>query len=96
MAGELLYAMAVRSRWSCAASIPGTLSILPDAPHLQLSGQPPEKQLNERVTRGKVELSLTVQTVDAADTVVAVNQELAKSYRQACGTCLRRWRSRTM
>ena len=42
-----------------------------------------KKQLNERVTRGKVELSLTVQTVDAADTVVAVNQELAKSYRQA-------------
>ena len=40
-------------------------------------------QLNERVTRGKVELSLTVQTVDAADTVVAVNQELAKSYQQA-------------
>ena len=43
----------------------------------------PKKQLNERVTRGKVELSLTVQTVDAADTVVAVNQELAKSYQQA-------------
>ena len=42
-----------------------------------------KKQLNERVTRGKVELSLTVQNVDAADTVVAVNQELAKSYRQA-------------
>ena len=42
-----------------------------------------KKQLNERVTRGKVELSLTVQNVDAADTVVAVNQEMAKSYRQA-------------
>ena len=42
-----------------------------------------KKQLNERVTRGKVELSLTVQNVDAADTVVAVNQELAKSYQQA-------------
>ena len=42
-----------------------------------------KKQLNERVTRGKVELSLTVQTVDAADTVVAVNQELARSYQQA-------------
>ena len=39
-----------------------------------------KKQLNERVTRGKVELSLTVH---AADTVVAVNQELAKSYQQA-------------
>ena len=37
-----------------------------------------KKQLN-----GKVDLSLTVQNVDAADTVVAVNQELAKSYQQA-------------
>ena len=36
-----------------------------------------KKQLNERVTRGKVELSLTVQTVDA------VNMELARSYQQA-------------
>ena len=32
-----------------------------------------KKQLNERVTRGKVELSLTVQNVEAADTVVTVN-----------------------
>ena len=38
-----------------------------------------KKQLNERVTRGKVELSLTVQTVDAADTVVAVNQDLSET-----------------
>lgn len=42
-----------------------------------------KKQLNERVTRGKVELSLTVQNVDAADTVVAVNMDLARSYQHA-------------
>lgn len=55
-----------------------------------------KKQLNERVTRGKVELSLTVQTVDAADTVVAVNQSWPRATSRPCGTCLRRWRSRTM
>ena len=42
-----------------------------------------KKQLNERVTRGKLELSLTVQNVEAADTVVTVNMELARSYQQA-------------
>ena len=42
-----------------------------------------KKLVASKVSRGKVELSLTVQTVDAADTVVAVNQELAKSYQQA-------------
>ena len=42
-----------------------------------------KKQLNKRITRGKVELSMTVQNVDAADTVVAVNMELARSYQQA-------------
>ena len=42
-----------------------------------------KKQLNERVTRGKVELSLTVQNVEAVDTVVTVNKELAHSYQQA-------------
>mgnify|MGYP003169332197 CR=1 FL=1 len=36
-----------------------------------------KKQLNERITRGKVELSMTIQNVDAADTVVTVNMELA-------------------
>ena len=56
-----------------------------------------KKQLNERVTRGKVELSLTVQTVDAADTVVAVNHGAGTAATsRPCGTCLRRWRSRTM
>ena len=42
-----------------------------------------KKQLNQRVTRGKLELSLTVQSVEAADTVVTVNMELARSYQQA-------------
>lgn len=42
-----------------------------------------KKQLNQRISRGKVELSLTMQEVDAADTVVAVNLELARSYQQA-------------
>ena len=42
-----------------------------------------KKQLNERVTRGKVELSMTIQNVEAADTVVTVNMELARSYQQA-------------
>ena len=42
-----------------------------------------KKQLNERVSRGKVELSMTVQNVEAADTVVTVNMELARSYQQA-------------
>ena len=42
-----------------------------------------KKQLNERITRGKVELSMTIQNVDAADAVVTVNMELARSYQQA-------------
>lgn len=42
-----------------------------------------KKLLNERITRGKVELSLTLQNVDAADTVVVVNRELARSYHKA-------------
>lgn len=42
-----------------------------------------KKLLNERISRGKVELSLTLQNVDAADTVVAVNMELARSYQKA-------------
>ena len=42
-----------------------------------------KKLLNERISRGKVELSMTVQNVDAADTVVAVNMDLARSYQNA-------------
>ena len=42
-----------------------------------------KKQLNQRISRGKVELSLTMQEVDARDTVVTVNLELARSYQQA-------------
>ena len=37
-----------------------------------------KKQLNERVTRGKVELSMTIQNVEAADAEVTVNMELAR------------------
>ena len=36
-----------------------------------------------RVSRGKVELSLSLQTVTAADTVVTVNWQLAQGYRTA-------------
>ena len=42
-----------------------------------------KKQLNERVTRGKVELSMTIQNVEAADAEVTVNMELARSYQKA-------------
>ena len=42
-----------------------------------------KKLVAAKVSRGKVELSMTVQNVDAADTVVAVNMELARSYQQA-------------
>ena len=42
-----------------------------------------KKQLNERVTRGKVELSMTIQNVEAADAEVTVNRELARSYQKA-------------
>jgi uncharacterized protein (TIGR00255 family) len=39
-----------------------------------------KSQLNSRISRGKVELSLTVQTVDAQDSSVRVNLDLARSY----------------
>ena len=42
-----------------------------------------KKQLNERVTRGKVELSMTIQNVETADAEVTVNMELARSYQKA-------------
>lgn len=42
-----------------------------------------KKLLNSRITRGKVELSLTLQNVDRTDTVVTVDRELARSYQQA-------------
>ncbi len=42
-----------------------------------------KKTLNQKISRGKVELSLTVQTVEAADTVVVSNLALADSYRKA-------------
>ena len=42
-----------------------------------------KKLVAARVSRGKVELSLTIQSVSAADTVVTVNWQLAESYRTA-------------
>lgn len=36
-----------------------------------------------KVSRGKVELNLSIQNVAAADTVVQVNWQLAKSYQTA-------------
>ncbi|MDD4850885.1 MAG: YicC family protein [Gemmiger sp.] len=42
-----------------------------------------KKLVAAKVSRGKVELSLTIQNVDAADAAVQVNWELAKSYRAA-------------
>ena len=53
-----------------------------------------KKQLNERVTRGKVELSMTIQNVEAADAEVTVNMELAAT-RRPCGTFRRSSASRT-
>ena len=44
---------------------------------------PLKKLVAARVSRGKVELSLTVQNTTAADTVVTVNWLLAKGYRDA-------------
>ena len=42
-----------------------------------------KKLVAARVSRGKVELSLSIQTVTAADTVVSVNWSLAQGYRAA-------------
>lgn len=44
---------------------------------------PLKKLVAARVSRGKVELSLTVQNTTAADTIVTVNWPLAKGYRDA-------------
>ena len=42
-----------------------------------------KKLVAAKVSRGKVELSLSIQTVTAADTVVTVNWQLAEGYRAA-------------
>lgn len=42
-----------------------------------------KKLVATKVSRGKVELSLSIQTVTAADTVVSVNWSLAQGYRAA-------------
>ena len=45
--------------------------------------EPLKKLVSARVSRGKVELSLTVQSIEAADTVVSVNWTLVKGYHDA-------------
>lgn len=42
-----------------------------------------KKLLNESISRGKVELSLSVQSIDAQDTVVESNLEMARGYLEA-------------
>ena len=42
-----------------------------------------KKLVASKVSRGKVELSLSIQTVTAADTVVTVNWQLSEGYRAA-------------
>ena len=42
-----------------------------------------KKQLNARISRGKVELALTLQTIEAAESVVSVNMDLARGYAKA-------------
>ena len=42
-----------------------------------------KKLVASKVSRGKLELSLSIQTVTAADTVVTVNWQLAEGYRAA-------------
>lgn len=49
-----------------------------------------KKLVAARVSRGKVELSLSIQTVTAADTVVSVNWPLAEGYRTALDEMARR------
>ncbi len=49
-----------------------------------------KKLVAARVSRGKVELSLSIQTVTAADTVVSVNWPLAEGYRIALDEMVRR------
>ena len=42
-----------------------------------------KKLMSKSISRGKVELSLQIQTIDAADTVVEVDYPLAQSYHAA-------------
>ncbi len=42
-----------------------------------------KKQINETVSRGKVEMSLAIKTVEQSDTVVEADVALAKSYYEA-------------
>lgn len=45
-----------------------------------------KKLVASKVSRGKVELNLSIQTITAADTVVTVNWQLAQGYRTALNT----------
>ena len=45
-----------------------------------------KKLLNSQISRGKVELGLQLQSVEASDTVVQVNLPLARQYRDAMRT----------
>ena len=49
-----------------------------------------KKLVASKVSRGKVELSLSIQTVTAADTVVTVNWQLAEGYRAALNEMVER------
>ena len=49
-----------------------------------------KKLVASKVSRGKVELSLSIQTVTAADTVVSVNWQLAEGYRTALNEMVER------
>ena len=49
-----------------------------------------KKLVASKVSRGKVELSLSIQTVTAADTVVSVNWQLADGYRTALNEMVER------
>ena len=64
-----------------SSRIPRAFSFLED---------PLKKLVSARVSRGKVELSLSIQTVTAADTVVSVNWPLAEGYRTALDEMARR------
>ena len=52
-----------------------------------------KKQLNERISRGKVELSMTVQNVDAADTSTWSGHAATS---RPCGIFRNSWVSRTI
>ena len=54
-----------------------------------------KKLVAAKVSRGKVELSLSIQTVTAADTVVSVNWSLAQGYRAALDSLIEKMELKT-